>query len=102
LSPGLKSLYTYIGDYEKISHHLGLLYGYLLHSLDITNTIAEGVNVLNVLDAWDGIPGIAEMLDIVAETLIMLLLDDFEGLISRWTLVCALKVPNEHRTQLVL
>jgi hypothetical protein len=48
---------------------------------------------------WDGI---AEMLDIIMETLIMILLDGLEGLDSRWTLICALKVPDEHCTQLVL
>jgi hypothetical protein len=30
----------------------------------------------------------------------MLLLDGFEGLSSSWMLICALKVPNEHGTQL--
>jgi hypothetical protein len=29
---------------------------------------------------WDGVPSIVEMLDVVAETLIMLLLDGLEGL----------------------
>jgi hypothetical protein len=41
------------------------------------------------------------MLDIVAKTLIMLLLDGLEGLNSRRMLVCALEVPDEHGTQLV-
>jgi hypothetical protein len=31
----------------------------------------------------------------------MLLLDGLEGLGSRWMLICALEVPNEHGTQLV-
>jgi hypothetical protein len=93
---------AYIGDREQISHHLGLLHSYLLHSLDITDAIAEGVDDLNVLDVRDGVPSIAETLDIVTETLIMLLLDGFDGLSSRWTLVCALEVPDEHGTQLVL
>jgi hypothetical protein len=53
------------------------------------------------LDVWDSVPGIVEMLEVVLETLIMLLLDGLEGLSSRWTLVCALKVLNEHGTQLV-
>jgi hypothetical protein len=35
------------------------------------------------------------------ETLIMLLFDGPEGLDSRWTLICALEVPDEHGTQLV-
>jgi hypothetical protein len=50
---------------------------------------------------WDSIPGIVEMLEVVLETLIMLLFDGLEGLSSRWTLVCALEVLNEHGTQLV-
>jgi hypothetical protein len=58
----------------------------------------EGVNDLDVLDA---IFGIAETLDIIAETLIILLLDGLEGLGSRWTLIGALEVPDEHGTHLV-
>jgi hypothetical protein len=41
------------------------------------------------------------MLDIITETLIVLLLDGFEGLGGRWMLIGALEVPNEHGTQLV-
>jgi hypothetical protein len=85
----------------KISHHFGLLHDYLFHSLDIVDAITEGVDDLDVLDVRGGIPGIAEMLDIIAKTLIILLLDGLEGLGSRWTLICALKVPDEHDTQLV-
>jgi hypothetical protein len=61
----------------------------------------ENINNLDVLDVRDAISGIAEMLDIITETLIMLLLDGLEGLGSRWTLICALEVPDEHGTQLV-
>jgi hypothetical protein len=42
------------------------------------------------------------MLDIIAETLIMLLLDGLEGLGSRQTLIGALEVLDEHGTQLFL
>jgi hypothetical protein len=49
----------------------------------------------------DSVPDIAETFNIIAETLIMSLLDSLEGLNSRWTLVCALKVSNKHGTQLV-
>jgi hypothetical protein len=49
----------------------------------------------------DVISGIEETLDIIMETLIMLLLDGLEGLSSRWTLICALEVLDEHGTQLV-
>jgi hypothetical protein len=41
------------------------------------------------------------MFDIIMETLIVLLLDGFESLSGRWTLIGALEVPDEHGTQLV-
>jgi hypothetical protein len=63
--------------------------------------VVEGVDDLNVLDVWDSVAGIAEMLDVVSETLIVLLLDGLEGLSSGWMLVCSLEVPNEHGTQLL-
>jgi hypothetical protein len=100
-SPGFGSFYAYIGDREQISHHFGLLQGYLFHSFNIADTITEGVNDLDVLDVRDAVSGIAEALDIIAETLIMLLLDGLEGLGSRRTLIGALEVPDEHGTQLV-
>jgi hypothetical protein len=50
-----------------------------------------------VLDMWDVVSGIAETLDIITETLMMLLLD---GLGGRWTLIGALKIPDEHGTHL--
>jgi hypothetical protein len=62
----------------------------------------EGVDDLNILDVGDSVPGIAETFNIIAETLIMYLLDSLEGLSSIWTLVRALKVSNKHGTQLVL
>jgi hypothetical protein len=49
----------------------------------------------------DAISSIAEMLNIITETLIMLLLDGLECLSSRWMLIGALEVPDEHDTQLV-
>jgi hypothetical protein len=49
----------------------------------------------------DAIFGIAKMLDIIMETLIILLLDGLEGLNGRWTLIGALEVPDKHGTQLV-
>jgi hypothetical protein len=64
-SLGFRSLNAYVGDYKEISHHLGLLYGDLLHSLDIIDPIAEGIDDLDVLDVRYGIPGIAEMLHVV-------------------------------------
>jgi hypothetical protein len=70
----------------------------LFHSFDIVYAISKVVNDLVVLDVRGVISGIAETLDIIVETLIMLLL---EGLGSRRTLIGALKVPDEHSTQLV-
>jgi hypothetical protein len=93
-----KSLYAYIGDREQISNCFGLLHGYLFCSFDITDVITEGVNDLDVLNVRDVVSGIAETLDIILETLIMLLLDGLEGLGSRRTLIGALEVPDGHGT----
>jgi hypothetical protein len=83
LSPDFGSLYAYISDRKQISHRFKLLHGYLFHSFDIADVIVEDVNNLDVLDVWDVISGIAETLDIIAETLIMLLLNGLEGLGNR-------------------
>jgi hypothetical protein len=99
LSPGFRSFYAYIGNREQIGHHFILLHCYLFHSFEIADTIMEDVNNLDVLDV---ISGIAETLDIITETLIVLLLDGLEGLDSRWMLMGALEVPDEHGTQWVL
>jgi hypothetical protein len=101
-SPGFGSLYAYIGDREQISHSFELLHGYLFHSFNIADAITEGVNNLNVLDVRDTVSDIAETLDIIMKTLIMLLLDGLEGLGSKRMLIGVVKVPNEHDTQLVL
>jgi hypothetical protein len=101
LSPGFGSFYAYISDREQIVHHFELLHCYLFHSFKIADAIMEGVNNLDVLNIQDVISGIAETLDIIMETLIMLLLDGLEGLGGRWTLIGALKVPDEHGTQLI-
>jgi hypothetical protein len=95
-SPGFGMLYAYIGDREQINHRFGLLHGYLFHSFNITDAIMEDVNDFDVLDVWDAISGIVETLDIITETLIMLLLNGLEGLDNRRTLIGALKVPDEH------
>jgi hypothetical protein len=89
-SPGFGSLYAYIGDREQINHRFELLHGYLFHSFDIADTITEGINDLDALDVWDAISGIVETIDVITETLIMLLLDGLEGLSSRRTLIGAL------------
>jgi hypothetical protein len=100
-SSGFISFYAYIGNRKQIGHHFGLLHCYLFHNFEIVDTITEGINNLNVLDVWDAISGTAETLDIITETLIMLLLDGLEGLSGRWTLIGAQEVPDEHGTQLV-
>jgi hypothetical protein len=61
----------------------------------------EGVNNLDVLDVRDVVSGIAEMFDIITETVIMLLFDGLEDLDGRWMLIGVLKVLDEHGTQLV-
>jgi hypothetical protein len=98
LGPGFGGLYAHIDDCKQIGHRLRLLHGDLLHSLDVANLIMEGIDDLDVLDIWDVIPSIAEIFHVVLETLIMLLPDGLQHLYYRWTLVRALKVPNEHDT----
>jgi hypothetical protein len=100
-SPGFGSFYAYIGNREQIGHRFGLLHRYLFHGFEIADIISECINNLDVLDVRDAISGIAEIFDIITETLIVLLLDGLEGLGSRWTLIGALEVPDEHGTQLV-
>jgi hypothetical protein len=50
------------------------------------------------LDVRDSVPSIAEIFHIVPEAFIMLLPDGLEGLNSRWSLVGALEVHDEHGT----
>jgi hypothetical protein len=100
-NPGIGSLYAYIGNREQISNCFGFLHGYLFHSFNITDAIMEGVNDLDVLNVWNVISSIAETLDIITETLIMLLLYGLEGLGNRRALIGVLKVLNEYGTQLV-
>jgi hypothetical protein len=97
-SSGFGSFYAYIGNRDQIDHHFGLLHCNLFHSFEIADAITEGVNNLDVLDVWDAVSDIAEMLDIITETLIVLLLDGLEGLGGRWTLIGALEVLDEHGT----
>ncbi len=97
-SPYFRILNAGVSGREQISHRLGVLHGDLLHSLDVADSIVEGIDDLDVLDVWDSIPGIAEMFHVVPEALIMLLIDDLQGLSSRWTLKYTLEVPDEHDT----
>jgi hypothetical protein len=98
-SPGFGSFYAYIGNHEKIGHRFELLHRYLFHDFEIADAISEGVNNLDVLEVRDVVSGIAEMFDIITETLVVLLLDGLEGLCGRWTLIGALEVPDEHGTR---
>jgi hypothetical protein len=75
LGPGFRGLYAHIDDCEQIGHRFGLLNGDFLHSPNVTDPIAEGIDDLDVLDVWDNVPGIVEMFHVVLETLIMLLPD---------------------------
>jgi hypothetical protein len=101
LSLGFRSFYAYISNYEQIGHRFGLLHRYLLHGFEIADAISEGIINLDILDVRDAISGIAETLDVITETLVVLLLDGLEGLGGRWTLIGALEVPDEHGTQLI-
>jgi hypothetical protein len=97
-SPGLESLNAYVSNCEQINHYFLLLYGYLVHSLDIAGPVTEGIDDLDVLDVQGSIPGIVETFYVVSEAFIILLLDDLQGLYSRRTLIRALKIPDEHDT----
>jgi hypothetical protein len=101
VKPGLRKLLCIHWQPRSDQLHFGLLHLYLFHGFEIADAISEGVNNLDVLDVWDVISGITEMLNIITETLIVLLLDGLEGLGGRWTLIGALEVPDEHGTQLV-
>jgi hypothetical protein len=95
---GLRGLNAYIGNCEQISHYFGFLHGDLLNSFDIAHPVVKGIDNLDVLDVWDGVPGIAKTFYIVPKALIMLLLDGLQGFRCRWTLVRTLKVPDKHGT----
>jgi hypothetical protein len=97
-SPGFGSLIACVRDCKQISHCLGFLQGDLLHGLDVADSIAECVDDLDVLNVRDSVPSITEMFHVVLDALIMLLSDGLESLSSRWTLVHALEVLNEHDT----
>jgi hypothetical protein len=97
-SPGYRSLDACVSHREQIGHHLGLLHGNLLHGLDVANSVTEGVDDLNILEVRDSVPGVAKTFHVILEALIMLLPNGLESLSSRWTLVRALEVPDEHGT----
>jgi hypothetical protein len=73
--PNFRSLNACVSYCEQISHRLGLLHGDLPHGLDVADSIAEGVDDLEVIDVWDSVSGVAEMFHVVPKALIMLLSD---------------------------
>jgi hypothetical protein len=75
LSSDFRRLNAYVSDCEQIDHYFGLFHGDLLHSLDVTDCVAEGINNLGVLDIRDGVPSIIKIFHVVLKALIMLLLD---------------------------
>jgi hypothetical protein len=83
LSPCFRSLNSCVSDCEQIGHCLGLLHGDLLHSLEVADSVAEGVDDLDVMDIRDSIPDVVEMFHIVLEALIMLLPHGLQSLSSR-------------------
>jgi hypothetical protein len=100
-SSGFGGLNAYVSNYKQIGHHSRLLYGDLLHSLDVTDSVTKSIDDLNVLDVRDGVLGDAKMFHVAPEALIMLLLDGLQSLSSGWMLVCTIEVSDEHGTQLV-
>jgi hypothetical protein len=97
-SPSLGCLDTCVHDCKQIGHHLGFLHCDLIHGVDVADSVVEVVDDLDVPDVRDSIPGVAKMFHIVQEALIMLLSDGLESLSSRWTLIRALEVLDEHGT----
>jgi hypothetical protein len=97
-NPGFRILNARVSDYEQIGHHFGFIHGDLLHSLDVVDSVAEDVDDLDVLDIQYSVPDVVEIFHVVPEALIMLLSDGLQSLSSRWTLIRALKVLDEHGT----
>jgi hypothetical protein len=91
---GLEGLNAEVSNYKKIDHRFRLFHGDLLHRLNVTDSIAQGIDNFDVLNVWDIVPGIAEMFHVVLEAFIKLLFDSLEGFCCRWMLVRALKVVN--------
>jgi hypothetical protein len=95
-SLGLGCLDACVHDCKQISHRLGFLHCDLLHGLDAVDSVTESVDDHDVLDVQDRVPCITETFNVVSEALIMLMFDGLESLNSRWMLVHALEVPDEH------
>jgi hypothetical protein len=72
---GLKGLNVDVSNCKQIGHRFRLFHGDLLHGIDVTDSITEGIDDFDVMDVRDSILGVAEMFHVVPETFIMLLLD---------------------------
>jgi hypothetical protein len=97
-SPGLRYLDACVRDSEQIDHCLGFLHGDLLHGLDVVDPVVKDIDDLDVLDVQDSAPSIAEIFHVFPKALVMFLPYGLESLHTRWTLVCALEVFDEHGT----
>jgi hypothetical protein len=82
-STSFGSLYVCIRDCEYINYCLAFFHDDLLHGLDVTDSVAEDIDDLDVLNVRDSVPDIVEMFHIVSEALIMLLPDGLESLSNR-------------------
>jgi hypothetical protein len=95
-STSFGSLYVCIRDCEYINYRLAFFHDDLLHGLDVTDSVAEDIDDLDVLNVRDSVPDIVVMFHIVSEALIILLHDGLESLSNRWMLVRTMEVLNEH------
>jgi hypothetical protein len=64
---GLRGLNAHIGDREQTGHRFRLLHGDLINNLDIADPVMEGIDDFDVLDVWDRVPSVVEMLHIIPE-----------------------------------
>jgi hypothetical protein len=97
-SPDFRSLNACVSDREQICHYLGLFHSNLLNSLDVVTSIVKGIDDLDVLDIRGSVPSAAKIFQVVPEDFIMLLSHNLQSLSSRWMLIHALEVPDEHDT----
>jgi hypothetical protein len=101
LGSGLVGLDALICYCQQISHGFCLLVGDLLYSHDVCDPIMEGIDDLNVFDVKNSIPGIAKTFQVISKAFIILLLDGLQSFGSRWPLICALEIADEHGIELV-
>jgi hypothetical protein len=65
LSLCFQSLNACVRDCGQISYRLVLLYDDLLDSLDIADSVTEGIDDLDILSIQNSVPGVAETFDVV-------------------------------------